>query len=76
MGSIIHLFPFQRSARVTRAPEPSIENPTAVQADEEAHDAACKLLTRAPAGSGMLSTLQSLPSHRSARVTPMVEDLT
>lgn len=76
VGWIVQSVPSQRSARVTCTPEPSMEYPTAVQIDEEAHDTPCRSLTLAPAALGVRSTVQVLPSHRSAKVAPTLEPRT
>ena len=65
--SIDHRDPFHRSASGT-VTFPASELPTAVQARWEEHDTAARMLNDEPAGFGVCSMRQCVPSHRSASV--------
>jgi hypothetical protein len=68
--SIDHLVPFHRSASITSllARLAKYQNPTAIQDFGDAHDTPTSWLLVAPAGFGVRSIDQLLPSHRSANV--------
>src|ERR1700730_2292988 len=68
VGWIFQLLPFQRSASVTRVPEPLPESPTAVQAVAAVHDTPIRKLPVAPVGLGVGWIAQLLPFQRSASV--------
>src|SRR5437763_10315504 len=62
----VFVLPFQRSAKVTEAPEIRYW-PTAVQAVAEVHDTPNRRLDVAPAGTGTDWTTQMLPLKRAAK---------
>jgi hypothetical protein len=64
-----HLVPSHRSARVMSVPERVNALPTATQAEADVQSTAFSALLGAPAGLGVDSALQLIPSHRSAKVT-------
>jgi len=67
-GWIVHLVPFQRSARVRNVPELSLKAPTASQNVEEAQATLMRKSNCSPAGFGLGSIFQVAPFHRSASV--------
>src|ERR1700733_12772923 len=75
VGWMVQATPFHASASVapSRPPELLTESPTAVQAAAERHDTPDRLLTMAPAGSGVASVLQVPASHVSASVSQRSE---
>jgi hypothetical protein len=64
-----HLVPSHRSARVMSVPARVNALPTATHAGADGQSTAFSALLGAPAGLGVGSALQLVPSHRSARVT-------
>lgn len=70
-GWMLHVAPFHRSATVPSGlKELSNAPPTAVQAVADVHDTPVKKLIGAPAGAGIDSTVQLVPSHLSAMTAP------
>jgi hypothetical protein len=70
MDWMAQLLPFQRSARVSCAPDLMKNSPTAVQAETEGHDTSLRALDAAVGGFGVDWTVQVPPLRRSASVTP------
>ena len=62
------LLPFQRSAKVCESPERVSNCPTAMHAEAELHDVACKKLGSAAGGLRVAWIAQLLPFQRSAKV--------
>jgi hypothetical protein len=65
-GWMFQTVPTRSSVRVTVEPSPSVDLPTAMHAPPERHDTAERPLTLDPAGSGVVSVFQFVPSHASA----------
>jgi hypothetical protein len=71
----VQVLPSQRSATVETAPELSKEAPTAVQAAEDEHETLFRKANCDPDGFGVGLTVQFVPSHCSASVTPAAPEL-
>src|SRR5258708_158696 len=76
VGWMCHSLPFQRSANVSRAPDPTTNCPTPVHIELEEQDTPLRALDAAPRGFGVGWTIQTPPLRRSASVTPSPDSLT
>jgi hypothetical protein len=70
------LLPSHRSASVSRAPDLTANDPTAVHAEPDGHDTPLRALAAAPAGFGVDWTVHLPPLRRSASVTPSPDSRT
>lgn len=71
---MVHVVPFQTSARVERVPEEALYEPTAVQAVLDVHETDERELALAPLGEEVVSIVHVVPFHDSARVERAPDD--